>query len=57
MLNFIYTRLSEPSTWRGLTALATAAGIALTPEQSAAVTAVGLAVIGVIGAFFPDKVK
>lgn len=56
MLKFIYTRLGEASTWRGLAALATAAGIAFSPEQVAAITALGLAVVGAIGAFFPDKV-
>jgi hypothetical protein len=56
MVKFIVTRLGEPSTWRGIAALITAAGIALSPEQVAAVTAAGLAVVGIIGAFFPDKV-
>lgn len=57
MGKYIVSRLAEPSTWRGIIALVTAAGISITPEQAGAVTALGLAVIGVVGAFFPDKVK
>ena len=54
---YIIDRLSETSTWRGILALLTAAGIALSPEQASAITAAGLAAIGVIGAFFPDWKK
>lgn len=54
MLQYLLGRLSEASTWRGIVALLTAAGISLSPEQAAAIVAVGLAVIGTIGAFFPD---
>jgi len=32
-LSYIYARLSEPSTWRGIIALVTAAGVALPPDQ------------------------
>jgi hypothetical protein len=56
-MNYLFARLSEPSTWRGLIALATAFGVALAPEQIEAVIAGGLALIGIIGAFFPDKVQ
>ena len=57
MGKYVIQRLAEPSTWRGIVALVTAAGISLSPEQAAAITAAGLAVIGVVGAFFSDKVK
>lgn len=57
MGKYIVSRLGEPSTWRGLLALVTAAGISLSPEQAGAITAAGLAIIGLVGAFFPDKVK
>jgi hypothetical protein len=55
-MNYIFARLSEPSTWRGLIALATAFGVAMSPEQIEAIIACGLALIGIAGAFFPDKV-
>jgi hypothetical protein len=54
---YIIERLSEMSTWRGILALLTAAGIAISPEQATAITAAGLALIGVVGAFFPDWKK
>lgn len=47
--------LGEPSTWRGIALLLTAAGIQLSPDQVAAITSVGLAVTGFIGAFCRDK--
>jgi hypothetical protein len=56
MIDFILTRLKEASTWRGLVALLTAAGIGLSPEQGEAITATGLAVIGLIGVFVKDKI-
>jgi hypothetical protein len=52
---YLLDRLREPSTWRGIVALMTAFGVALSPEQTAAIVAAGLAVAGAIGAFAPDK--
>lgn len=56
-MEYLADRLKEPSTWRGLVALITAFGITLSPEQSDAVIAAGLGIIGAIGAFFGDKGK
>jgi hypothetical protein len=47
--------LKEPSTWRGIIWIFTALGIALTPEQSEAVIACGMAFAGALGAFIGDK--
>lgn len=55
MKDYVLNRLREPSTWRGIVALLTAAGVAMSPDQQAAIVAAGLAVIGVIGAFIPDS--
>lgn len=55
MKDFILARGKESSTWRGIVALLTAAGIALSPEQGEAIVALGLAVIGAIGVFTADK--
>ena len=52
---YLLDRLREPSTWRGFVALLTAFGVALSPEQTAAIISVGLAVVGAIGAIAPDK--
>lgn len=54
-LDWLLKRLKEPSTWRGIIAMLTASGLALTPEQGAAITAVGLGLIGLVGAFTKDK--
>lgn len=55
MKEFLLQRGKEASSWRGIVAILTAAGIALDPAQADAIVMLGLAVIGVIGAFFPDK--
>jgi hypothetical protein len=44
----------QSSTWRGLALLASACGIYLQPEMVAAITAVGMAVSGLIGVLLPD---
>lgn len=54
MKEFIIARGKEASTWRGLVALVTAVGITLSPEQGEAIVALGLAVMGALGAFIPD---
>ena len=55
MLQFILERGKEASTWRGLVAVVTAAGISLSPELAEAIVALGLAVIGILGVFTKDK--
>lgn len=55
MLKYVVNRLKEPSTWRGVVLILTAAGITLSPEQATAVVTVGLAIAGAIGAFVPDS--
>jgi hypothetical protein len=47
-MNYILERLKEPSTWRGLLALATALGVKLHPEMQEAILSTGLALIGLI---------
>ena len=54
-LNYIKDRLQEPSSWRGLAAIAAAFGLIITPDQVAAIAAAWAAVTGAIGAFSPDK--
>lgn len=54
-VNYFTERLAEPSTWRGILAFLTGCGIAFSPEQAAAITAGGLAMIGLVGAFTKDK--
>lgn len=47
----ILNYLGQQSTWKGLVGVATAAGIALSPDQAAAITATGLALVGLINVF------
>lgn len=46
---FLADRLKERSTWIGLTALASAFGVAVSPEAAEAIIAAGTAVGGLIG--------
>lgn len=57
MKQYILARLAEASTWRGILAVITAAGISISPAQMAAITSLGLAAMGLVGAFFPDSTK
>ena len=52
---YLLDRIKEPSTWRGVTMIFTAFGIALKPEQIEAITFVGLFVSGLIGTASPEK--
>lgn len=53
MLNYLIARLKEPSTWAGFASLAIAAGIAA--PTYAAVSAVGVAVAGLVAVLMADK--
>lgn len=55
MKQYIYDRLQEPSTWRGITLLLTALGVPLAPAMSEAIITVGLGITGLIGALTCDK--
>ena len=54
-LTWIVNRLREPSTWRGLVWLATAAGVSLSPDLWESITALGMAVAGLIGVLTRDE--
>lgn len=54
-MEFLYERLREPSTWRGLIAMLTSLGVVLDPDQIELIIPVGVGIIGVIGTFVPDK--
>lgn len=55
MFAFFKARLLEASTWRGVIAILTAAGVGISPAQSDAIIASGLSIMGVIGVFTADK--
>ena len=52
---WIRARLSEPSTYRGITWLLTAVGITVNPPLAAAIAAVGMAAVGIIDAIKADE--
>ena len=51
MFKTVLKYLEQQSTWKGLIGVATAAGIALSPEQVAAITAAGIGLISLINVF------
>jgi hypothetical protein len=51
MLDYILARLSEPSTWKGVVWIATAFGLALSPDQQEAIASFGLTLVGLISVF------
>lgn len=54
-MDFIMEKLREKSTWRGLVALAIALGVTVSPEQTEAIIAGGLALIGLVNVFRSEK--
>ena len=55
MKDYLVARAKEPSTWRGIILLLTAAGVPIAPAMAESIISVGLAVAGLIGAITPDK--
>jgi len=49
-MNWFKQQGQDPSTWRGLTWLASALGIVISPEAANGIIATGMAVSGLIGA-------
>jgi hypothetical protein len=56
IIAYILARLGEASTYRGIFALLTALGISMNPEQASAITATGLALIGMVNVLKKDAV-
>ena len=54
-MNWLLERLKEQNTWRGLILLATAFGVKLDPDQSEAIIAGGLAIVGLINVFSKER--
>jgi hypothetical protein len=50
-------RLKEPSTWRGIIMLLTAAGVPILPLQAETIITIGITVSGLVGVFTSDKTK
>lgn len=54
-MNYLFDRLKEDSTWRGILMLLTAAGVHLDPSQANAIIALGLSLVGFINVFRKQK--
>jgi hypothetical protein len=54
-MEWILTRLAEPSTWRGVILLATSFGITVSPDMINAIVAIGLALVGLINVIRKEK--
>ena len=52
---YIYARLKEPSTWRGIVMLLTGLGVNLSPETASQIVSVGVGLVGLIGVASKDK--
>ena len=55
MFNMVFKYLEQQSTWKGLIGILTAAGIALNPEQVAAICSAGIGLISLINVFRNEK--
>lgn len=55
MKNYIFDRIREPSTWRGIILLLTAIGVPVAPQLAEAIVTAGLGMAGLIGVMTPDK--
>lgn len=56
-MSWVLNRLQEPSTWRGLVWLLTAAGLTVSPDLAAAIAAAGMALAGLIGVVTKEQAK
>lgn len=54
-MNWIVSRLTESSTYRGIFAICTAIGISVSPDMQNAIIAFGLASIGLINVIIKEK--
>lgn len=56
-MSYVFDRLKEASTWRGIMAFLTGVGVVISPDQIEAIVAAGLSVVGLLGVFTRDKDK
>lgn len=51
MKKYLLDLARQDSTWKGIISIITAGGLALKPEQSAAIVSVGMGLVGLIQVF------
>jgi hypothetical protein len=54
-MQFVLSRLKEPSTYAGLSVLLSLAGVNLAPEQATAIVTAATALAGAVAVFVPEK--
>lgn len=54
-MDFLIARLKEPSTWRGIVAIAAILGVNISPEMQQGIIGVAVALLGVIEIFRAEK--
>jgi len=54
-VDYLLSRLREPSTWRGLIMVLMGFGVNISPELSDAIIAAGASAVGVVGVITADK--
>jgi hypothetical protein len=55
MKQFIFDRLREPSTWRGIILILTSAGVSIQPALADAIIGAGIGLAGVVGIVTADE--
>lgn len=56
-MSWLMDRLSEPSTWRGIIAIAASAGVTVSPEHAVTIASVAACVVGAINVVRKETVK
>ncbi len=54
-MKYIFERLFEPSTWRGLVSLATLFGLKVAPDQADAILTAGVSIYSAVNIFRREK--
>lgn len=54
-MQYLVSRLKEPSTWAGLAALASAFGLTVSDDLTQAISALGVAIGGLLAVFLAEK--
>ena len=55
LIGWALDRLKEQSTWKGIFLMLTAVGVTLKPDQIAAITGTGLAIVGLINVLHNEQ--
>lgn len=54
-MDYMVQRLKEPTTWQGIVTIVTGFGVAISPELSASIVAVGVAAFGIVSVVIKER--